>query len=171
MAFPFMDHWNGKILNLLMRHGWQPRLPWADPLSWVPRKRNAEADALANLAIDTLKSRFFVHEDIRSKKSQVAKMAIAAWFDGGWRTRTISSCGFIIKCVPSNDKPFPIVAGSITLRANSSLEAELEGAIILSIALNSLADNNNWPSEELSSRYGNYLMCYHRDFWAYTPKF
>ena len=153
-----------------MRHGWQPRLPWADPLSWVPRKRNAEADALANLAMDTLKSRFYVHEEIRSKRTLVAKMAIAAWFDGGWRSRTVSSCGFIIKCIPPNDKPFPIVAGSIKLRASNSLEAEFEGAICVSIVLNALAEDNSWPSEELASRCGKSAMSGHRNFWAYIPK-
>ena len=90
----------------------------------------------------------------RRQKSHLRPYCLRAWFDGGRRSETLSSCGWILKaCFDMERRNWITVAKASVLLApgTTTVDAELTGAELATAALCEFA-TDHWHSTALLQR-------------------
>ena len=117
------------IGEVFLIHNWGPRHANGPPVRWVRRDFNAEADWLANVAMNTRSSFHFINQELVNDKSIITN--IQGWSDGGSRDlQNVSSYGWILKAwVRGMTDPVILTAGAAYLdhAAESSSQVEVLG--------------------------------------------
>ena len=115
-----------------------PRTTIADWYRHVYRELNHEADALANRAMDEMRSSAWCRPH-----SFLRPVRLRGWFDGGRRSASVASCGWLIKASYESSPDaawYTIASASVLLpTGTTSVNAELTGAALVTTALCKIA--------------------------------
>ena len=85
------------VQDMFSRNLWCPRDATAEVLSWVPREKNKEADALANLAMDSGEDFFYVDPEAFALALAGAGRGLLVASDGARRTDTMASSAWVVR--------------------------------------------------------------------------